>query len=147
MGSNCAEIGGITFTGAITVNGPMFDIHDNQNVFISSGKDKKASQEAKTERALEQADERLETAEAEKYWRALQLKGFVDEDCQLMPETTRKQAMYIAELFAERLGMKSKWKPFQSLWNLDNLAQEKWNMQQTGCMPSRYKEIEKVFEG
>ena len=27
-------IGGITFTGAITVNGPMFDIHDNQHVHI-----------------------------------------------------------------------------------------------------------------
>ena len=27
-------IGGITFTGDITVNGPMFDIHDNQKVEI-----------------------------------------------------------------------------------------------------------------
>ena len=27
-------IGGITFTGPVTVNGPMFDIHDNQKVEI-----------------------------------------------------------------------------------------------------------------
>ena len=27
-------VGGITFTGDITVNGPMFDIHDNQHVHI-----------------------------------------------------------------------------------------------------------------
>lgn len=27
-------VGGITFTGNITVNGPMFDIHDNQHVHI-----------------------------------------------------------------------------------------------------------------
>lgn len=33
-------IGGITFTGAITVNGPMFDIHDNQHVHIhTNGKE------------------------------------------------------------------------------------------------------------
>lgn len=30
-------IGGITFTGPITVNGPMFDIHDNQHVHIHQG--------------------------------------------------------------------------------------------------------------
>lgn len=28
------QIPGITFTGDITVNGPMFDIHDNQHVHI-----------------------------------------------------------------------------------------------------------------
>ena len=28
------EVGGITFTGNITVNGPMFDIHDNEHVHI-----------------------------------------------------------------------------------------------------------------
>lgn len=27
-------VGGITFTGDITVNGPMFDIHDNEHVHI-----------------------------------------------------------------------------------------------------------------
>lgn len=30
-------VGGITFTGPITVNGPMFDIHDNQHVHIHNG--------------------------------------------------------------------------------------------------------------
>ena len=31
-------IGGITFTGPVTVNGPMFDIHDNQKVeIVTSG--------------------------------------------------------------------------------------------------------------
>lgn len=28
------DVPSITFTGGITVNGPMFDIHDNQNVYI-----------------------------------------------------------------------------------------------------------------
>lgn len=31
-------IGGITFTGDITVHGPMFDIHDNQHVHVNVNK-------------------------------------------------------------------------------------------------------------
>ena len=63
-----------------------------------------------------------------------------------MPDTTRKQAMYIAELFADRLGIKSKWKTFEQQWGISNLAQEKWDMQETGSTPSRSKEIDKIFE-
>lgn len=87
----------------------------------------------------------LASAEAEKYWDRLQTAGFVDKDCQLADSTTRKQAMYIAELFAEQLGIKSKWKTFERLWGINNLAQEKWDMQETGTTPSRSKEIDKIF--
>ena len=31
-------LGGITFTGGITVHGPMFDIHDNQHVHVNVNK-------------------------------------------------------------------------------------------------------------
>ena len=89
---------------------------------------------------------RLASEEAMQYWKRLQQKGFVDERCQLKPETTRKQAMYIAEVFAERLGIGSKWKTFERLWGISNLAQEKWDFQQTGTLPSRSKEIDRIFE-
>ncbi len=36
MKENNESLPGITFTGSITVNGPMFDIHDNQQVTIST---------------------------------------------------------------------------------------------------------------
>ena len=88
---------------------------------------------------------KLETDEAVKYWQRLQKAGFVDEHYRLAPTTTRKQAMYIAELFAEKLGIKSKWKTFEQLWGISNLAQEKWDMQETGSMPSRSIEIDKIF--
>ena len=88
----------------------------------------------------------LSTEEAMKYWKLLQNAGFVDANYQLMPDTTRKQAMYIAELFAERLGIKSKWKTFEQLWGISNLAQEKWDMQETGTTPTRSKEIDKIFD-
>ena len=89
---------------------------------------------------------KLTTDEAKKYWLRLEKAGFVDAKCTLMPKTTRKQAMYIAELFAEKLGIKSKWKTFEELWGISNLAQEKWDMQETGSIPSRSKEIDKIFE-
>ena len=89
---------------------------------------------------------KLESDEAKKYWLRLEEAGFTDAKHALMPETTRKQAMYIAELFAEKIGIKSKWKTFEQLWGISNLAQEKWDMQETGSTPSRSKEIEKIFE-
>ena len=89
---------------------------------------------------------KLESDEAKKYWLRLEEAGFVDAKHALMPETTRKQAMYIAELFAEKIGIKSKWKTFEQLWGISNLAQEKWDMQETGSTPSRSKEIDKIFE-
>ena len=88
----------------------------------------------------------LATGMAMKYWKRSQKAGFVDEHYQLSPTTTRKQAMYIADVFSDKLQMRSKWKPFQELWHINNLAQEKWEMQDTGKSPARSEEIDKIFE-
>lgn len=37
MAKDNGEIPSVTISGGITVNGPMFDIHDNQHVHISTG--------------------------------------------------------------------------------------------------------------
>ena len=66
----------------------------------------------------------LATGMAIKYWKRLQQAGFVDERYLLSPTTSRKQAMYIADVFSDKLQMRSKWKPFQELWHINNLAQE-----------------------
>ena len=88
----------------------------------------------------------LGSAEALRYWQRLLEKGFGEDNFKLASETTRKQAMYIAESFAEKLGLRSKWKLFQDFWGINGLAQEKWEMQQTGTMPTRYKEIDEIFK-
>ena len=88
----------------------------------------------------------LATERALVYWKRLQDAGFVNVDCLLTRRTSRRQAMYIAEAFAEKLGIRSKWSVFQRLWNLKNLAQEKWSFQQTGQMPLRAKEIDALFD-
>lgn len=82
---------------------------------------------------------------ADKYWQRLIESGFVDRNHLLLPDTSRKQATYIAELFAEKLGLKNKWKHFEQLWQISNLAQEKWDMIQTGTVPPRHKEIDTIF--
>lgn len=135
----------------IYVQGSYIDIHDNENVYFSVDKaqvNMRQNANATTVGGMNtEVPDMLITDEAKKYWRRLQEAGFVDVNYQLLPETTRKQAMYIAELFAERLGIKSKWKTFEQLWGISNLAQEKWDMQETGSTPSRSKEIDKIFEG
>ena len=88
----------------------------------------------------------LATGMAMKYWKRLQKAGFVDERYQLLPTTSRKQAMYIADVFSDKLQMRSKWKPFQELWHINNLAQEKWEMQETGKSPARSEEMDKIFD-
>ena len=82
---------------------------------------------------------------ADKYWQRLIKSGFVDRHHQLLPDTSRKQATYIAEIFAEKLGLKNKWKYFEQLWQISNLAQEKWDSQQTGTLPPRHNEIDAIF--
>ena len=88
----------------------------------------------------------LASEEAMEYWKRLQEAGFVDTNCKLLPKTTRKQAMCIAESFAEQIGVKSKWKTFEQFWGINNLAQEKWEIQQTGALPTRDDEIKAIFE-
>lgn len=88
----------------------------------------------------------LKSEKAMKYWKRLIGLGLVDNNCQLLPETSRQQAMYIVEPFAEKLGLKKLWKPFEDFWGIKNLAQEKWRFQQTAVLPPIHKEIDKVFE-
>lgn len=92
-----------------------------------------------------QLPENLATPESMKYWKRLQENEFVDENYQ-RKKMTRQQTMYIAEAFAEKLGIRSKWQTFESLWNINNLAQEKKQMRETGKMPAKYKTINKIFE-
>ena len=82
---------------------------------------------------------------AEVYWQRLEEKGFVDSKHRLIAETTRQQAMYIADNFSDVLKTKTKWKPFESLWGIKNLAQEKWLHLETDNPIPRADVIEKCF--
>lgn len=104
----------------------------------------KSEESSTTENPLRLSGD-LATEKAMKYWLRLQKAGFIDAAYRLMPGISRKQAMYIAMVFAEKLKMTSIWKPFELLWGKSNLAQEKWDFQQTGALPPRSKEIDEIF--
>ena len=56
------------------------------------------------------------------------------------------QAAYIADRMAERLNIKKKWKLFQLLWGIPNLGQLAGTWQQTGKLPPRSSEIDKLMK-
>ncbi len=90
----------------------------------------------------------LTTPEAEIIWESLREGGFVVKDGYGLTErVSANQATYIADLIASKLGIKqSKWKMFQQLWNIKNMAQMAHSWQDTGKLPSRAKEINNLMQ-
>ena len=128
----------------VYVQGNYVDVHDNQVVNLTIEK-ATVSLDDDTKETLASLPEALSTAEAMKYWKRLEELGFVDSDLQLLPDTSRKQAMYIADVFSDKLKLKAKWKPFERLWGIGNLAQEKYKMLETGTVPRRQKDMDQAF--
>ena len=130
----------------VYVQGNYVDVHDNEVVNLNIDKATVKVQEDQVKEGTQPLPEALATEKAMKYWKRLKEQGFVDASCRLMPGISRKQAMYIADLFSEKLGLPNKWKPFQDLWQLNNLAQEKYDMQEKGAIPPRHQDMDKAFK-
>lgn len=107
--------------------------------------DIKAKVSFENEQSSPQLPNSLSNPEAMRIWQQLQDLGFIDENYQRLPTTTRTQTALIAELFAEHCGISSKWATFERLWNINNLAQEKQNIINTGMEPPRAVEIYAIF--
>ena len=105
---------GVTFSGPITINGPMFDIHDNQHVTIIS-----STKEGKSEAS---PSKELTSETAQHYWTRLQQAGLVDE--QNKPLVSRPQAALIAYEMSERLATKFKWGCFEDFWQRKNMRND-----------------------
>ena len=89
----------------------------------------------------------LLTAEAQVLWQRLRDAGFIVADGYALAEgISANQAAYIADRMAERLHIKKKWKLFQQLWGISNLAQLAGTWQQTGKLPPRSSEIDKLMK-
>jgi hypothetical protein len=89
----------------------------------------------------------LFTAEAQVLWQRLRDAGFIVADGYALAEgVSANQAAYIADRMAERLQIKKKWKLFQQLWGIPNLAQLAGTWQQTGKLPPRSSEIDKIMK-
>ena len=89
----------------------------------------------------------LLTAEAQVLWQQLRDARFIVADCYALAEgISANQAAYIADRMAEKLQIKKKWKLFQQLWGIPNLAQLAGTWQQTGKLPPRSSDIDKIMK-
>ena len=87
----------------------------------------------------------LFTPEAQVLWQRLRDEGFIVADGYDLAEgVSANQAAYIADRMAEKLQIKKKWKLFQQLWGIPNLAQLAGTWQQTGKLPPRSSDIDKL---
>lgn len=111
---------GVTFTGSVTFNGPMFDIHDNQHVHIGVQMPE-AEQQPQQQEAPPEVPPLLDTPRARELWQKAIAEGWVNE--QLRPLLSRSDAALLAGRIAEILNVEG-WKPFEQLWNRKNMRQD-----------------------
>ena len=111
---------GVTFNGSVTFNGPMFDIHDNEQVTVVSELPK--GEEAKKASQTSTIPSELDNDRARNI-----LQRFVDAgmlDGQFQPLVSRAQAALIADAVSMQLNIVKKWKVFESLWKRKNIRND-----------------------
>ena len=113
------EMMGVTFNGTVTFNGPMFDIHDNENVYLSVDKAKVNVNENENQNANKEVPDVLACSEL---WERVKNEGLVDENN--MPTISRPEAALLVDMLAEKLGIGNKWKLFEELWNRKNMRND-----------------------
>ena len=93
-----------------------------------------------------QVPEELQTEEAEEIWSSLREAGFIVKNGYgLAKGVSANLATYIADRMAESLGIAHKWKVFQGLWGIKNMAQLAGSWKETGRLPIRSDEIDELF--
>lgn len=133
----------------VYVQGNYVDIHDNKVVNLSIDKVGAVRVQGNVQSTGDIPDlpSELETPRAQELWQKLRLAGFVSEDSYMLTSgVSANQAAYIADRMADRLELKrGKWKIFQQLWGIRNMAQLAGSWQQTGKLPPRHKEIDAMI--
>ena len=144
----------------INVQGSYIDVHDNEHVYLSvdkaevSVKDKTflnessvtAKQMPSGKNGNGSLPEALQTEEAQEMWEDLRDAGFIVPDGYALARgISANQATYIADRMATHLGIAKKWKVFGELWGIKNMAQLAGSWQQTGKLPPRSREIDKLI--
>ena len=64
----------------------------------------------------------LATDEAMTLWKKAQAAGWIDANYQ--PLISRTQSALLADAIAEKLGIRQKWKTFETLWNRKNMRSD-----------------------
>jgi hypothetical protein len=85
----------------------------------------------------------LATEAAMALWKKAQAAGWVDANYQ--PLISRTQAALLADAMAERLGIREKWKTFETLWNRKNMYRDYYQAQDQRKTLFFQDEIKKVL--
>ena len=85
----------------------------------------------------------LATDEAMTLWRKAQAAGWVDANYQ--PLISRTQSALLADAMAEKLGIRQKWKTFETLWNRKNMYRDYYQAQDQRKTLFFQDEIKKVL--
>ena len=86
--------------------------------------------------------EALSTDAAMLLWQKAQRAGYVDEN--LQPTISRTQSALLADAMAERLGIRNKWKVFETLWQRQKMYKDYYealNQQQSLSFQDRLKRL------
>lgn len=89
-----------------------------------------------------QLPEPLATDEAMVLWKKAQKAGLVDENFQ--PKISRTKAAMMAHVMATKLGIRNKWKVFETFWHRQNMYQDYYdavNQQQSFEVEDSLKSI------
>ena len=114
---------------------------NTQNVYNNARQEPVKAQA--TDGVAQELPDVLRTPEAMALWQKAQRAGYVDEHYQ--PLLSRTQAALLADAMAERLGIKEKWKVFETFWNRKNMYRDYYkslNLQQSLAFQD---EIKKLF--
>ena len=90
----------------------------------------------------EEMPDALRTEAAMVLWEKVREAGYVDEDYQ--PRLSRSQAALLADTMAEQLGIKEKWKVFETLWQRKNMYRDYYkalNLQQSLTFQDKIKRL------
>ena len=85
----------------------------------------------------------LATEAAMALWKKAQAAGWVDANYQ--PLISRTQAALLADAMAERLGIREKWKTFETLWKRKNMYRDYYQAQDQRKTLFFQDEIKKVL--
>ena len=107
---------GAVFYGSVTINGPMFDIHDNQHVETHVHYAEPAPATRTPEGILPDA---LHTPRAEALLARLVDAGRTDEHWPPLSLSTAEKGV-LASLLADQLEIGNHWKFFGRLWDMNS---------------------------
>ena len=100
----------------VYVQGNYVDVHDNEVVNLNIDKADVNLDDSINENEQPEVPEVLAESEL---WQKAKDAGLVDENNQ--PTVSRTEAALLADMLAGKLGIRNKWKMFETLWQRNNM--------------------------